>query len=67
LASAAESEGWNPVPGSTGHKAPKSPSEDEDETGAAITKGSWKRASPKRNMTKCFKPAGLKQEADDRK
>lgn len=28
-----ETERWNPVPGSGGHKAPESPSEDEDEEG----------------------------------
>ena len=33
LASAPESERWDPLPGSTGHKAPESPSEDEDDEG----------------------------------
>ena len=33
LESAPESERWNPVPGSTGHKAQVSASEDEDEEG----------------------------------
>jgi len=33
LESAPESERWDPLPGSTGHKAPVSPSEDEDEEG----------------------------------
>jgi len=33
LASAPESERWDPVPGSTGHKVPAAPSEDEDEEG----------------------------------
>ena len=28
-----ESERWDPVPGSTGHKVPVAPSEDEDEEG----------------------------------
>src|ERR1019366_7294272 len=28
-----ESERWNPVPGSTGHKVPVAPSEDEDDEG----------------------------------
>jgi hypothetical protein len=28
-----ETKRWDPVPGSTGHKAPESPSEDEDEEG----------------------------------
>jgi hypothetical protein len=28
-----ESERWDPVPGSTGHKVPSAPSEDEDEEG----------------------------------
>jgi len=31
--SAPESERWDPVPGSTGHKVPAAPSEDEDEDG----------------------------------
>ena len=31
--SAPESERWDPVPGSTGHKVPAAPSEDEDEEG----------------------------------
>ena len=33
LESAPESERWDPVPGSTGHKAPESPREDEDAEG----------------------------------
>ena len=33
LESAPESERWDPVPGSSGHKAPAAPSEDEDEEG----------------------------------
>ena len=33
LESAPESERWNPVPGSSGHKVPAAPSEDEDEEG----------------------------------
>jgi hypothetical protein len=33
LESAPESERWDPVPGSTGHKVPVAPSEDEDEEG----------------------------------
>ncbi|MBC8096581.1 MAG: hypothetical protein H7Y43_12295 [Akkermansiaceae bacterium] len=33
LESAPESERWNPVPGSPGHKVPAAPSEDEDEEG----------------------------------
>jgi hypothetical protein len=33
LESAPESERWDPVPGSTGHKVPAAPSEDEDDEG----------------------------------
>lgn len=33
LESAPESERWDPIPGSTGHKAPESSSEDEDDDG----------------------------------
>jgi hypothetical protein len=33
LESAPESERWNPVPGSTGHKSPVAPSADEDDEG----------------------------------
>jgi hypothetical protein len=33
LESAPESERWNPVPGSTGHKVPVAASEDEDDEG----------------------------------
>jgi hypothetical protein len=33
LESATESERWDPVPGSTGHKVPVAPSDDEDEEG----------------------------------
>ena len=33
LESAPESERWDPVPGSTGHKVPVTPSEDEDDEG----------------------------------
>jgi hypothetical protein len=33
LEAAPESERWDPLPGSQGHKAPESPSDDEDEDG----------------------------------
>jgi hypothetical protein len=33
LESAPEAERWDPLPGSSGHKAPASPSEDEDDEG----------------------------------
>jgi hypothetical protein len=33
LESAPESERWDPVPGSTGHKVPTAPSDDEDDEG----------------------------------
>ena len=33
LESTLESERWDPVPGSTGHKVPSAPSDDEDEEG----------------------------------
>lgn len=33
LESAPESERWDPVPGSTGHKVPAAPSDDEDDEG----------------------------------
>lgn len=33
LESAPESERWDPVPGSTGHKVPVAPSDDEDDEG----------------------------------
>jgi hypothetical protein len=33
LESALESERWDPVPGSTGHKVPPAPGEDEDDEG----------------------------------
>jgi hypothetical protein len=33
LESAPESERWDPIPGSTGHKAPEAASEDEDDEG----------------------------------
>jgi hypothetical protein len=33
LETAPESERWDPVPGSTGHKMPAAPSADEDEEG----------------------------------
>ena len=33
LESAPESERWDPLPGSTGHKVPTAPGEDEDEDG----------------------------------
>jgi hypothetical protein len=37
LESAPESLRWDPVPGSRGHQAPESPSEDEDEEGRSET------------------------------
>jgi hypothetical protein len=37
LDSIPESERWDPVPGSAGHQAPESPSEDEDEEGRSET------------------------------
>ena len=36
LESAPESERWDPLPGSKGHKAPVSPSEDEDDEGRSV-------------------------------
>jgi hypothetical protein len=37
LESLSEAQRWNPVPGSAGHQAPESPSEDEDEEGRSET------------------------------
>ena len=37
LDSIPETERWDPVPGSTGHQAPESPSEDEDDEGRSQT------------------------------
>jgi hypothetical protein len=37
LESIPESERWDPVPGSAGHQAPESPSEDEDDEGRSET------------------------------
>ncbi len=37
LDSIPETERWDPVPGSTGHQAPESPSEDEDDEGRSET------------------------------
>lgn len=36
LESAPESDRWNPAPGSSGHKVPVAPSEDEDEEGRSV-------------------------------
>jgi len=36
LAAVPESERWDPVPGSTGHKAPVSASDDEDDEGRSV-------------------------------
>jgi hypothetical protein len=56
IESAPESERWDPVYGSTGHKVPAAPSADEAKKGAAITSGWWMKASPARNMIKRAKP-----------
>lgn len=37
LEAAPESERWDPVPGSTGHQAPETPPEDENEEGSSET------------------------------
>jgi hypothetical protein len=39
LESAPESERWNPVPGSTGHQVPVTPSADEDDEGRSDNEG----------------------------
>ena len=56
LESAPESERWDPVPGSTGHKVPVAPVRMRMTRGEAIMKGSLKKASQARSMIKCSKP-----------
>jgi len=51
-----ESERWDPVPGSTGHRVPGGSNDDEDEGGRSDINGSWKKASLERSMTKWSKP-----------
>ena len=52
LESAPESERWDPVPGSTGHKVSAAPARTRMKKGEAITKGWWMKASPRRNSTR---------------
>jgi hypothetical protein len=56
LESAPESERWDPVPGSTGHKVPEARSADEEgrsDNERLVEEG----IAPERSMTKCVKPA----------
>ena len=57
LESAPESERWDPVPGSTGHKAREAPSADEDEEGRSDNERLVEEGIAERSMTKCVKPA----------
>jgi len=52
LESAPESERWDPVPGSTGHKVSAAPSEDEDEEGRSSTRWIKPPGQPQSRMKK---------------
>ena len=55
LESLPESDGWDPLPGSTGHKAAESLGEDEDAEGRSESaQRCTKKASTKRSTIKCF-------------
>ena len=51
LESAAESERWDPVPGSIGHQAPTAPSEDEDDEGRSDNEQLVEKGIAKRSLT----------------
>src|SRR5271154_4379253 len=55
LESAPESERWDPVHGSTGHKVPVVSGEDEDEKGEVTMKDWFMKALEKRSMIKDVK------------
>jgi hypothetical protein len=56
LESAPESERWDPLPGSTGHKVPMALVKMKMTKAAMIINDWSKKASPGRNTTKCYKP-----------
>ena len=64
LESVPESERWDSVPGSIGHKVPVSPSADEDDEAEAATKDWLKRASRKLSTIKMLEAARLAKKRD---
>jgi len=66
LESAAESERWDPVPGSTGHKMPESPSEDEDDEGRSDSARLVEEGVAEAEHDQMLQAARAQQEADDR-
>jgi hypothetical protein len=56
LESAPESERWDPVAGSTGHKVPVSSNEDEDNEGRSDSERLVEEGVAEPSTIKCFKP-----------
>ena len=55
LESVPESERWEPVPGTTGHQAPESSSEDDDDEGRSLGERLVDKGVSERSTIKCFK------------
>jgi hypothetical protein len=64
LESAPESERWDPVPGSTGHQVPNSPSEDQDDEGRSESEQLVEKGVEEASQDQMLQ-AVKKQRADD--
>jgi hypothetical protein len=62
LESAPESERWDPLPGSTGRKAPESPSNDEDEDGRSDSARLVEEGVAEAEHDQMRQAAGIQQE-----
>jgi len=67
LESAPESERWDPVPGSTGHKVPVAPSEDEDEEGRSDNERLVEEGVAEAGLDQSFQAARQAAKTDDGK
>jgi hypothetical protein len=64
LESAPESERWDPVPGSTGHKVPAAASEDEDEDGRSDNERLVEEGVAEAELDQSFQAAKAAAKAD---
>ncbi len=64
LESAPESERWDPLPGSTGRKAPESPSNDEDEDGRSDSARLVEEGVAEAEHDQMHQAAGMQRQED---
>jgi hypothetical protein len=66
LESIPETERWDPVPGSSGHQAPESPSEDEDDEGRSETEQLVDEGAEEAERDRMFQAAQEAENTDQR-